>query len=34
MKNDDKQSRAKTKKKANHCETNEFRGRGLRIYIW
>ena len=34
MKNDDKWSKAKTKKRANPCEPDEFRGRGLRIYIW
>ena len=34
MKNNDKRSKAKTKKRANPCEPDEFRGRGLRIYIW
>ena len=33
MKNNDKRSKAKTKKRANPCETDEFKGRGLRIYI-
>ena len=34
MKNDDERSRAKTKKRANPSETDEFRSRGLRIYIY
>ena len=34
MKNNDKRSGAKTKKRANPCETDEFRSRGLRIYIY
>ena len=34
MKNNDKRSKAKTKKRANPCETDEFRSRGLRIYIY
>ena len=33
MKNDDKRSKAKTKKRANPCEPDEFRGRGLKIYM-
>ena len=34
MKNDDKRSKAKTKKKANPCETDALRQRTKDIYIY